>query len=430
MRIALSSYTGYGAWFILRLLSEGHKVDYFLSQPEYANVLGGIVPAPFLPNKEHSRNSHARFPDYSRYDVSIFDLTGRERQAEYSAGLCPTIGDGAFNCAVENDRMFGIQVMEEAGIDVPPYEKFTDISAAKAFIRKSGKRYVYKPDGGQEQDTATTYVADDADDMSMYLDKVNAITKGAPFILQEFITGTEVSVEGWFNGEDFYLLNCTLEEKKFMNKGKGPNTGCAGNLIFNFGSAEPAVYKHGLKKMRKYLSSIGYTGMIDLNTIATPQGLYGLEWTPRFGYDASAALLQLYAGDFGEMLQRIATGQVPEQSWRAEFCAGVRLSIPPYPSEIRGYHPDGVPIQGIEPEDFLATFMYDLELKKDEMVTAGHSGFICTPMGKGNTIAEAFDECDARIKRIKLPNAQIRTDIEESTRKRYQTLDRDGWLSA
>lgn len=423
MRIALSSYSGYGAWFILRLLKEGHRVDYYLSQPDYQNVLRGIVPKPFVRQK-----GQKGYPDYGKYDLSLFDLTGRERQAEFSASLCPTIGDGSFNCAAEDDRNYGIEIMEQCGVPVPPYEKFTDVQTAKTFIGKSGKRYVYKPDGGQDQDTDTTYVSSDADDMSNYLDKVFAKTKGAPFILQEFIQGTEVSVEGWFNGEEFYLLNCTIEEKKFMNGGKGPNTGCSGNLIFTFGNTEPKVYRDGLAKMKPFLKSIGYTGMIDLNTIATPHGLYGLEWTPRFGYDASAALLQIYSGNFGEAIYRIATGQIPESSWRAEFCAGVRLSIPPYPSEIRGKHPAGITVSGIDEEDYDKTFMYDLELQKNELVTAGHSGLIAVPMGTGNSIAEAFDEVDNRIKRIKMPQMQYRTDIEKVTHRRYAELDKDGWL--
>ena len=41
LKIALSSYTGYGAWFQLRLLEEGHKVDYYLTEPEYENILSG-----------------------------------------------------------------------------------------------------------------------------------------------------------------------------------------------------------------------------------------------------------------------------------------------------------------------------------------------------------------------------------------------------
>lgn len=434
MKIAMSSYSGYGAWFVLKLLEDGHKVDYYLSKPEFKNILDGLIPAPFTPSGEHHGNARANYPNYSNYDLSLFDLTGRPRQAEYSANNCPTLGDGAFNCAVENNRMFGIETMEECGIQVPPYEKFSNIDSAKKFISKTKKRYVYKPDGGQEQDTATTYVASDSDDMLKYLDKVNAITHGADFILQEFIPGTEVSVEGWFNGEEFYLLNCTLEEKKFMNKGKGPNTGCAGNLVFTFGNKEPAVYTQGLAKMKEYLKSISYTGMLDLNTIATSQGLYGLEWTPRFGYDASAALVQIYGGDFAEAMLSIALGEVPYLSWKAEFCAGIRLSIPPYPSELKGHHPEEVPIQGIDEENYTKIFMYDLMKSKergskDELITCGHSGFIATPMGTGNTIKEAFEECDALIKKIKIPNMQYRTDIEDSTHKRYSILDRDGWLS-
>lgn len=423
LKIALSSYSGYGAWFIPRLLSEGHKVDYFLSTPDYRNILGGIIPPPKL-------ISGRSYPDYGKYDVSVFDLTGRERQAEYSHELTPTIGDGAFNCAVEDDRMFGLQAMEECGIQVPPYENFTDVNKAKALIKSTGKRYVYKPNGGQEQDTDTTYVSDSAEDMLEYIDEVYKHTKGAPFVLQEFITGTEVSVEGWFNGDDFYLLNVTLEEKKFMNKGKGPNTGCSGNLVFTL-SHNSKLYKQGLGLMRDYLRSVGFTGMIDLNTIATESGLYGLEWTPRFGYDASAALLQLYSGNFGELLLRTTTGQIPDESFRAEFAAGVRLSIPPYPTEMKGKHPQGVPIKGIDWEDeesLLSTFLYDVEVEKGKLVTAGHSGFIAVPMGHGNSIGEAFESCEAKIANIQIPNMQIRTDIKESTAKRYAKLQILGLL--
>ena len=144
--------------------------------------------------------------------------------------------------------MFGLEAMEECGIQVPPYERFTDLGAAKEYVRKGNKRYVYKPDGGQDNDTDTTYVASSAEDMLANIDKLFAKTKSHPFVLQEFIKGTEVSVEGWFNGEDFYLVNVTLEEKKFMDKGNGPNTGCAGNLVFYLRESS-ALYKDGLEKM-------------------------------------------------------------------------------------------------------------------------------------------------------------------------------------
>lgn len=426
MKIALTSHWGYGAWFVSQFIEAGHKVDFFLEDPNLLDILEGIIPTPLTPSGRFWRDRH---PDYSRYDLSIFDLTGQERRAEYSASLVPTIGDSEFAGEVESNRMFGIEVMEECGIKVPPYEKFSDVEAAKAFVKKTKKRYVFKPDGGQDQDTASTYVAENSNDMIRYLDKISQITKGADFILQEFIKGTEVSVEGWFNGEEFYLLNCTLEEKKFMNGGKGPNTGCSGNLVFTFANREPAVYRHGLCKMKEYLRAVGYRGMLDLNTIATGSELYGLEWTPRLGYDASACLMQIYAGDFAQMMLDICMGERPDLAWRAEFAAGIRLSIPPYPSEIKGQHLEGIPIQGIEPEDLEHTYLFDVMLnEKEELVSAGHSGFIAVPMGIGDTIGDAFEQCNKRVERVKIPNMQYRTDIQSSTIKRYNKLDMDGWL--
>jgi phosphoribosylamine--glycine ligase len=263
--------------------------------------------------------------------------------------------------------------------------------------------------------------------MLEYLEKVNALTKGAPFMLQEVIKGTEVSVEGYFNGDDFYLINVTLEEKKFMNKSKGPNTGCAGNLVFPL-SNQSKLFKQGLGKLRNYLHSIQYTGMIDLNTIANNEGLFGLEWTPRFGYDASAALMVMYGGNFGEMLLSTATGQVPDQTWKYDFVAGVRLSIPPYPSEFKGKHPQGVPVKGIEPEDLDQCYVYDVELEKGGLVTAGHSGFIAVPMAGGRSIYEAFAGVDSRVDSIRIPNMQIRTDIRDCVSKRYNELQDMGLL--
>lgn len=422
MRIALSTYSMYGAWFTLRLIREGHDVDIYLTEPDYGNILQGIVPSPLL-RKKGSKG----YPDYGSYDLSIFDLTGRERQAEFSASVCPTIGDGAFNCAVENDRMFGLEAMEECGIKVPPYQRFTELEAAKTFIKETGARYVFKPDGGQECDTETTYVSSSSEDMLLNIDKLFTKTKEAPFVLQEFIKGTEVAVEGYFNGVDFYLVNVTLEEKKFMDGNHGPNTGCAGNLIFTL-DQKAKLYTQGLRKMKKYLAKIGYSGMIDLNTIVAGGELYGLEWTPRFGYDASATLLNMYGGNLGEMFLKISTGQVPEQNWKGEFGVGVRLSVPPYPSEIKGQHPSGIPIEGLEKKNYQDTYMYDVMIEHGELVTAGHSGFIAVPLTYSDSIAGAWSKQNARLEEIKIPNCQRRTDLEKTTTDRYNELVQFGLL--
>lgn len=423
LRIAFNSYTGVGAWFILRLLEEGHSVDYFLSKPDFDNILCGIVPPPKLVNR-------ARLPDYSRYDISVFDITGRQRQADYSAKSCPTIGDGSFNCSLEDNRQSGMEIMEQCGILVPPYERFGTPQEAKRFIRQTGRCYVYKPDteGGQEQDTDTTFVSCSAEDMLEHIDKLFDDSHRTPFILQECIRGCEVSTEGWFNGTDFYIRNSTLEVKKFMNDDKGPATGCAGNLVFIHGLAEPKLYTQGLKKMIPYLQAQGFTGPLDLNSIVVGDKLYGIEWTPRFGYDATPALVNMYAGDFGNLLCSIATGNRPEQAFKSEFCASVRLSIPPYPVREKSLEEEGTIIEGINEEDFEHTYLYDVVKNNGSLASAGHNGFIACPMGIGGSPSEAFWEVDKRIEKIKAPGLQYRTDVEKKLYKRYCELINDGWL--
>lgn len=406
-------------------------MDYYLSKPDFANALKGISPNVRIRSFDgRAGDSKIGYPEYGNYDLSLFDLTGQERQADFSAMRCPTIGDGSINALLEEDRLFGIELMQEAGIDVPNYETFTDVSAAKAFIAKTKKRYVYKPNGGQGQDTATTYVSNSDTDMLEYIDKLFLLSKGSPFLLQEFKPGIEISVEGWFNGEDFYCLNCTLEEKKFMNGGVGPNTGCAGNLVFTIPSSAK-VFTEGLGRAKETLARVGYRGMIDLNTIATEDKLYGLEWTPRLGYDASATLLSMYSGNYGELLYRVATGGIPEQRWKAEYGAAARLTIPPYPTEFKLKKLQGIPLKGLDTEseeELKNCFIFDVMAENDDLVCAGINGFMCVPICTGNDPTIAFDRLEDKIKRIQIPDMQYRTDLKSSIQKRFYELRKMGWI--
>lgn len=435
MKIAMSSYSGMGAWWVLRLLAEGHKVDYYLSKPDYEDVLGGLIPSPKMLSLDHRRTVQGYgYPSYKGYDLSLFDLTGKPKQADSSKLDAPTLGDGSIENTLEDDREVGLKIMERAGIAVPPYEKFDNPGKAKAFIKKEDKRYVYKPYEGSRGsgDKALTYVAKDAEDLIKSIDKLYTLSGGMPFILQEFVEGTEASCMGYFNGDDFYLLTSTLEDKKFMNDNKGPNTGAAANLVFTL-KQESKLYTEGLKKVIPILKEIGFKGMIDLNTIVTEDKAYGLEWTPRFGYIADSTIATMYGSGFGEMLYNTAIGKVPELKWRAAFGVGVTISIPPYPTEIRLTKAKDVPIEGIDPEDveqLCSMYLYDVMLSKDKknLVTSGNYGYIGAVNAIGDSIGLACKKCKDKLEHIQVPNMQYRTDTEKSVGKRYNFLEENGWL--
>jgi len=425
MKIVLNSYTGIGSWFILRLLEEGHDVDYhYIGKPDKGEAcLQGIIPIAIKGDI-----------DYSKYDLSIFDLTGKAREAEKSLKLTPTMGDSLLASRLEEDRLFGIEIMERSGINVPPWDVFDSIDAARKFVAKTKKRYVFKPFGGQDQSAMTTYVSESSDDLLEYFTNLDEQTKGAQFLLQEFVSGgCEVSTEAYFNGEDFYLVNATIEEKKFMDGNLGPATGCSGNLVWCY-DEWPKIFKDGLLKLGEFLHETGYRGMCDLNTIVTENKLYGLEWTPRFGYDASATLFSLLpTGTFGDFLYGIAAGERVDhiQPIKGLYSAAVRCSIPPYPFEElkHGMQQVGVPLK-MEPEHLRNFWLWDGCLVDNRLVSCGQAyGVIGAPIYTSDSPLGAFQKVYDCLSKLKIPNLQYRTDMTRYTIKRLKQAESMGWLN-
>jgi phosphoribosylamine-glycine ligase len=140
----------------------------------------------------------------------------------------------------------------------------------------------------------------------------------------------------------------------------------------------------------------------------------------------------MYGSGFGEMLFDISSGKTPEIKWSSSFGAAVTLSIPPYPTEIRLPKAKGVPIEGVDPEDLeqlLEFYLYDAMLGKGKKLeTSGNFGYIGAVLGAGGSIDAAFSSVNKNLKRVQIPDCQYRTDIKESTEKRYNQLYNWGWL--
>jgi len=314
---------------------------------------------------------------------------------------------------------------------VAPYEAFADPADGIRYIKKRDKRLVFKPIGEQD-DKSTTYVARDAEDMLRYFDVLFRSAKVSEYILQDFMEGVEASCEVYINETGYYALNHTIETKKFLNNELGPNTGCSGSLCW-MARRDNALFEKGLKKCVEPLQEMGYVGPIDLNTISNAEGCWALEFTPRFGYDATALLIRMLPVGFGDFLLAIASNEVPpDLTSKHPFCASVRLSVPPYPTEglPNKFYKAGIPIEGLTEEDLGKFFVYDCRRRgeSDELETAGLCGWIGSPLAVGDTPGIAFETAYEMLKHIRVPNAQYRTDICEATCKRYYKLRDEGLL--
>jgi phosphoribosylamine---glycine ligase len=417
----------------LRLMHEGHSFDWFIideaEERVLKNILKGIIPPPL-----------AEPPKFEDYDLVICDSTGHGDLADEARKVTPTIGDSVLASRMEDDRLFGLQIMEQAGIEVPRYAVFQNPDEARAFIEENPKRYVYKPfeppEDTEHQESDCTYVSESAEDMIRCLPKLFVRALEQPFILQEVVEGIECATNGYFDGQNFFFVTHTIEEKKFMAGCYGPNTGCAGNLIVNSYSSRKLVTA-GLLKLVPYLRSTDFRGPLDLNTICNEQHVYGLEFTSRFGYDSSCTEFALMDGELGQFLFDIATGPVdhdPDLRIAHEFGASARYSIPPYPTEVEGKHPQGCPIEGVPLGDAWKEFyLYDAMLDKPEgeeerLCTAGITGFVACPIARGNTPEAAWCGVERIAKNFKVPNLQLRDDLKEATIERYCKMKDMGWL--
>ncbi len=413
MRILLVSAKADGAWFVWLLRHEGHDVDWVCKRDLDRGTLSGLIPPPL-----------AKSPDPAAYDLVVFDSSGMGAAADLARTKSPTIGGSTYADRLEDDRVFGLEVMEKAGIKVPKWHPFSSPADGIKFLKSNHKRYVLKPIGEAPSDA--TYVAKSAEDMINFIE-VRLDKKVKSFVLQEFVEGVEVSTEAWWTGSEWVALNHTLEEKKLMSGGIGPNTGCAGNVLWMPPRRTP-LFEQGLEKMIPQLKEANFVGMVDLNTIATEGDIYGLEWTPRFGYEGTCNLVPLLPIPFGEFLHTIAIGKAPTLSdSRSKFAATVRLSVPPYPQAELSRKRLKVPVRGL-PDDLSRFVLYDVMKDGDTYMTSGTYNAIGSPIGTGSTIYDAFENVKAAIKRLDIPDLQYRYDIAKCVERRHTQLQAWGWL--
>lgn len=330
----------------------------------------------------------------------------------------PVFGGSVFADTLELDRDAGFEYMKQVGIKLPKTEGFFSWEEGKAYAKShSDIKWVFKPSGAlADNDAVGSYVSSDADDLGDMMDYWASLHNGpVEYVLQQFLDGVCISTEGWFNGEEWMTpFNHTVERKQVMNGNLGPSGGCAGNAVWGWFYGSNHIIEQGIKLMGPILKEFNYVGPIDLNTVVNEDGVFALEFTPRFGYDALPALIQLYDGDFGELMAGLARGEKPkEMSLKRGFASALRLSVPPYPSE-EFKHAGGIPIRGWERSHRDNLFFYEVMLDEGKkFVTSPAYGAIAAITGLGDTIEESFTLPYRLAKQARIPEKQYRTDVVE-----------------
>jgi len=395
---------GDGLGLALRLKQEGHTVAVWIREGPSKSNYDGLLSKP------------RRWGDaLDAGTIIMFDSSGGGHTADrLKAGGNFVFAGSTFADQLELDRPAALDFMSQAGIKTPESKTFRNWEKAKEYVKGHESRLVFKA-SGETGKYLGSYVSYDGGDMTEMLEYFSEVVagKGKPeFILQDFVEGLEISTEGWFNGKEFMKpFNHTVERKQLMNDGLGPSGGCAGNIVW-LAKETNHVIEEGIAKMASILRDYEYVGPIDLNSVVNQAGVWGLEFTPRFGYDALPAFLELIQDGIGDTIAAMARGEYPtDLPLQDKFASGVRISIPPYPSE--HFHSDeGIPIRGLTREDRSHLYFFDVKLDdKTRLVSTRAYGAVVTVTGSGDSIVDAMEGPMAIAKRAKIPQKQYRTDL-------------------
>lgn len=416
MKILMISKNGDGFGLAQKLWEEGHEVRIWVQSEGFDFVLQNMVE-----QVSSWRPSASNWADLVISDMVGF---GRLATALEQFGVLH-LGFNPIADMMELDRAKQMELFRRFQIDIPITEEFENPNAAKAILddwAESG--YVIKPSGNLN--TGQTFVVRDADIFDWALDQ---FAGDQDLIVQRLISGVEISTEGWFNGSSWIEpFNHTFESKRFLNGDVGPNTGCMGNVVWAIDKPEKDRFVQILKRLTPFLKAADYRGPIDLNTMANADGVFALELTPRFGYDAIEALYTLFEqNQLGEMLSELANGTLSELPVaRAEFGIAVRLSVPPYPHRKADKRDRGMPIKF--PDSPANFFLTDVYLNNDMFLWAASDGVLAKVTARAKSIKEARARVYKLVRSVRAQGLQYRTDIGLDLDKKISQLENWGYL--
>ena len=422
--LGIGEYCDLGAMYI-RLLEAGHEVKVYVENADYHDVYAGMLS--FTPDW---RSELEWIRQAGQEGVILFESAtkGTIQDALRQDGY-QVIGGSAWGDRLEGDREYGQQIMQEMGMSIAKMFKFNDYETAITFIRNTNKRYVYKSNGADFERTRNyvSMVEDGSDLIALLIHYQNQGHHNNPsyhyqsdknsvidFVLMEFISGIEIGVGAYFNGEHFLQPACLdWEHKHFFSGNLGELTGEMGTVV-TYRGAE-IIFQHTLLHLESRLKESGYCGYINLNMIANAQGLWPLEFTSRFGYPGYAICAALQQSSWETLFRRMLKKSSAYIATDAGFAVGVVLNVPPFPYRY-GYNvlSKGLPIlfqSSFTVADRQRLHLSEVEKLDDYLVTSGMTGNVATAVGCGETLEDARLQAYDLAAKVILPNIRYRQDI-------------------
>lgn len=325
----------------------------------------------------------------------------------------PCFGPRANAAIIEGSKVFSKNLMKKYGIPTAEYEIFSDAESALKYLESAPIPTVIKADGlalGKGVIIAQTRDEAKAAVRSMMEDRVFG-ESGSTVVIEEFLTGPEVSVLSFTDGKTVVPMISSQDHKRAHDGDTGLNTGGMGtvapNPYYTDEIARECMEKIFIPTIRA-MANEGRTfrGCLYFGLMLTPKGPKVIEYNCRFGDPETQVVLPLLESDLLTVMQATTNGTLAEceVKFAKKSACCVIMASDGYPEHYKKGFPIHIPEAALP-----SVYVAGAALNDGTLVTNG--GRVLGAVAVEDTLRDAITSAYKIVDTIKFDNAAYRTDI-------------------
>lgn len=351
------------------------------------------------------------------------DLVAVGPEAPLVAGLADDLraagvavfGPSKAAAQLEGSKAFTKELCDEMHIPTAQYGRFDNEADALAYLSKTGAPIVIKADGlaaGKGVTVAMSAPEAEAAVKDCFSGLFGAA--GAEVVIEEFLTGPEVSLFVISDGVDFVTLASAQDHKRAFDGDEGPNTG-------GMGAYSPApilttelkaqVERDIIAPTISGMAARGtpFTGVLYAGLMLTQDGPKLIEYNVRFGDPECQVLMMRLKSDLLVLLNAAANGNLAavQPEWRNETAVTIVMAARGYP----GSYEKGTEIRSASGHDRADAMVFHAGTKREGEKLLATGGRVLNVTALGEDVAAAREKAYAIVDKIDWPQGFCRRDI-------------------
>lgn len=315
---------------------------------------------------------------------------------------------------IEGSKSFAKELMKTYEIPTAEYQVFDRSEEAISYIKKNGAPIVVKADG-LALGKGVTVAMTEEEAISAVRDAIDGGRfggAGSRVVIEEFLTGPEVSVLAFVDGKNLSTMPSAQDHKRAYDNDCGPNTGGMGAFTpSRFYTDEIAaecmetIFKPTVAAMAQ--EGRPFKGVLYFGLMLTPRGPKVIEYNARFGDPETQAVLARLDSDLYDIMNAVIDGKLDEMDikWADNAACCVVMASGGYPKA----YEKGKEITGLDDVKESVVFHAGTAIKDGKIVTNG--GRVLGITATAPTLDEAIKKSYADVERIHFEDAHYRHDI-------------------